>query len=326
MDEVKVMIMQILEKFNMLELMNKLPSPTERMLNTPREDILIAGGCESVTKLHKCVEIYSWEKNGWFEVSQMNKEHSGASSFIYNYQVFVVGGAGCKAIGTLNLNELPLKWMKYPGKLPSSCLYHQIVVYQQRVIHIGGYEGLNSFDVKSELQLTSPVTMKRLFQIPEPRESHCAEIFEDKVTVLGGEDRVCEPLNSVLEFDPKKNECKKMPPLPHPLTQMATVCWRDQVVVLGGRDKDGKVRNDVFMYDCKTGKVTTLPSMLERRERCCAVITGNTIVVMGGRNDKYLNSVECFTMEGSTWEYLPAMNKARYTAVAEVLPFTRKYV
>ncbi len=63
-DEVKVMIMQMLEKFNVLELLDKLPCPTEAMLNTPREDILIAGGCESGTKFYKSVEIYSWEKNG----------------------------------------------------------------------------------------------------------------------------------------------------------------------------------------------------------------------------------------------------------------------
>jgi hypothetical protein len=82
------------------------------------------------------------------------------------------------------------------------------------------------------------------------------------------------------------------------------------------------------MYDCKTGKTTALPSMLENRKSCCAVITGNIIVVMGGVNEKHedLSSVECFTMGGSTWEYLPAMNKARDGAVAEVLPPTRKYV
>jgi hypothetical protein len=80
--------------------------------------------------------------------------------------------------------------------------------------------------------------------------------------------------------------------------------------------------------DCKMGKTTALPSMLEKRYECCAVITGNTIVVMGGVNKKgkHLSSVECFTMGGSTWEYLPAMNKARSRAVAEVLPSTRKYV
>ncbi len=326
-DDVKVMMIQMLEKFSILELMNKLPSPTERVLNTPREDILIAGALLG-SKTSKSSEIYSWEKNGWFELSQMNEEHDGASSFIYNDQVFVVGGAGCKAIETLDLSKLPLKWMKYPGERPSDCYYYQTVVYQQRIIHIGGVEKARSSDVISELQLTSSVTMNKLCQMPEPRDSHGAEVFEDNVTILGGEDNAGVPLNSVLEFDPKKNECKKMPPLPHPLTQMATVRWRDQVVVLGGLDKDGGVRKDVFMYDYKTGKITTLPSMLEKRFRCCAVITGNTIVVMGGRNEKdeTLSSVECFTMGGSTWEYLPAMNKARCRAVAEVLPSTRKYV
>ena len=327
-DDVKVMMIQMLEKFNMLELMNKLPSPTEEVLNTPREDILVASGSGPAKKTGKSTEIYSWEKNGWFEVSQMNEDRIGAASFIYDDQVFVVRGVGCKAIETLNLNELPLKWMKHRGKLPSSCFNHQTVVYQQHIIHIGGYEKMSSNEI-SELRLTSPVTMKKLCQMPQPRDSHRAEIFEDKVMILGGQQGPGgEPLNSVLEFDPKKNECKKMPPLPHSLTEMATVCWRDQVVVLGGCDKDGRVLNDVFTYDFKTGKITTLPSMLEGRERCCAVITGNTIVVMGGKNEKNetLSSVECFTMGGSTWEYLPAMNKARWRAVAEVLPSTRKYV
>ena len=82
------------------------------------------------------------------------------------------------------------------------------------------------------------------------------------------------------------------------------------------------------MYDCKAGSTKALPSMLEKRYGCCAVITGDTIVVMGGENenDKTLKSVECFTMGGSTWEYLPEMNLARYRAVAEVLPYTMKYM
>jgi uncharacterized protein YoxC len=329
-DEVKVMMSQVLEKLNMLEQLNKLPSPTEEMLKMPREDMLIAGDGEMFGATGKSVEIYSWEKNGWFEVSPMNEGHCGASSFIFNDQLFVVGGERGKTIETLDLNELPLKWMKCHGELPGNGFGHQTVVCQQRVFHIGGYcsDQLSSSDMISEFQLTSPVTMKKLCQMPEPRDSHGAEIFEDKVMILGGEDCYCHPLNSVLEFDVKKNECREMPPLPHPLTKMATVCWRDQVVVLGGSDGNSQDLNNVFMYDCKTGKTTALPSMLEKRCDCCAVITGNTIVVMGGvnENDEHLNSVECFTMGDSTWEYLPAMNKVRYRAVAEVLPSTRKYV
>ncbi|CAB4044172.1 kinase, partial [Paramuricea clavata] len=322
-DEVKVMMIQ------MLELLNKLPSATEGMLNTPREDILIAGGYGGPwSEPGASTEVYSWEKNGWFEVSPMNDDHEGASSFIYKDQFFVVGGADSKAIETLNLDELPLKWTKFLGELPYPCDDQQIVVYQHSVIHIGGFQyGKRWSNVISELQLTLPCSMKVLCQMPQPRGHHCAEVFEDKVLILGGFNSVMIT-NSVLEFDPRRNECKEMPKLPFALRRMATVRWRDEVVLLGGRDKDDKVLNDVFMYNSKTGKTTALPSMLEKRDGCCAVITGNTIVVMGGRNEKrqYLGSVECFTMGGSTWEYLPAMNNARSRAVADVLPSTRKYV
>ena len=326
-DEVKVMMIQVLERLNMLEQHNKVSCPTAEEFNTPREDILITGGWAN--NAGKSTEIYSWEKNGWIQVSVMNEKHWSASSFIYNVQLFVVGGFNSKTIETLNLKKLPLKWMKSPGKLPYRCYDHQTVVYQQRIIHIGGYnhDQAGRSDMISELQLTSPCTMKKLCQMPEPQDYHSAEIFEDKVMILGGEgDQV--HLNTVLEFDVNRNECKKMPPLPHPLSRMATVCWRDQVVVLGGRNERDKALSDVFMYDCKTGKITALPSMLKKRYECCAVITGDTIVVMGGcsQDGENLSSVECFTMGGSAWEYLPAMNKARSGAVAEVLPSTRKYV
>jgi hypothetical protein len=324
-DEVKVMMSQMLEKFNMLELLSKLPSPTEGLFNTPREDILIAG--DNIIKMRETAELFSWEKNSWYEISEMNEGHIGASSFIYNDQLFVVGGY-TKTIETLDLHELPLKWMEFSDELPYESYDHQTVVYQQRVIHIGGYndDENKTSNVISELQLISPCTLKELCQMPQPQDCHGAEAFEDKVLILGGKDNNGGVLESVLEFDPEKNVCKELPSLAHPMQEMATVRWRDQVVVLGGRDEDDQVLNDVVMYDCKTGKITVLPSMLEKRFDCCAVITGNTIVVMGGENDDELSSVECFTMGGSTWKYLPSMNEKRSQAVAELLPSIRKCV
>ena len=132
---VKENLSKVLEKLNMLEHLNKLPSPTEGMLNTPREDILIAGGDDNKTG----TEIFSWEKNVWFEVSPMNEEHFEASSFIYKDQIFVAGGVRCKTIETLDLSVLPLKWMKFRRELPFKCDDFQTVVCQQTVIHIGGY-------------------------------------------------------------------------------------------------------------------------------------------------------------------------------------------
>ena len=327
-DEVKAMMSQVLERLNMLEHLNKLPFLIEGMLNTPREDILIAGGNDDETG----TEIFSWEKNGWFEVSQMNEEHTGASSFIYKDQLFVAGGYRSKTIETLDLSVLPLKWMKFPRELPFKSDDFQTVVCQQTVIHIGGYncEKDKESNMISELQLTSPSScfMKELCQMPEPRECHSAEVFEDKVLILGGNNDYDATLDSVLEFDIKRNKCKEMPKLPVALKRMATVRWRQEAVVLGGCNEEKGVVNDVFMYNIKTGKITVLPSMLEKRSSCCAVITGDTIVVMGGVNEKIeeLDTVEIFTMGGSTWEYLPAMNKERYNAVAEVLPCRKKYV
>ena len=148
----------------------------------------------------------------------MNEEHGGASSFIDKDQMFVVGGTNTKTIETLNLNELPLKWKKCATDLPYPCSYHQTVVHQQRVIHIGGYNHNidTKSDIISELQLTSPSIMKELCRTPESRDCHGAEIVGDKVLIFGGDTNDNDRLDSVLEFDPMTKECKRMPPLPCP--------------------------------------------------------------------------------------------------------------
>ena len=326
--ELKVMMTQMLQKLDGLELVNKLPSSTAGMVSTSKEDILITGG-EGSGPLHKSAEVFSWDKNGWFEISPMNEDHYRPSSFIYNDQLFVLGG-NTKIIETLDLNTLPLKWMKFREEIPYEFDGSQIIVYKQRVIHIGGfnYGEDELLDVISEVQLAAPLTMKQLCRMPEPRRCHRAEAFEDKILIMGGENDDNDALDGVLVFDPVKNECTEMPPLPRPLTRMATVRLRDQVVVLGGHGEDDeKPLNDVFMHDCKTGKITPLPSMLEKRYNACAVVTGNAIVIMGGEDDAdWHSSVECFTIGDSTWKYLPAMNEERSRAVAEVLPSTKKYV
>ena len=113
---------------------------------------------------------------------------------------------------------LPLKWRKFPRELPFMCNDFQTVVCQQTVIHIGGYnyDKRKESNMISELQLTSPSScfMKELCQMPVPRKCHTAEVFEDKVLILGGYNNTDDYLDSVLEFDPKRNECKEMPKLP----------------------------------------------------------------------------------------------------------------
>ncbi len=119
------------------------------------------------------------------------------------------GGSLGKTIETLDVNELPLKWTKFHGQRPYACDDHQTVVYQQSVIHIGGYiwDKCEQSNVVRELQLTSSCTMRELCRIPERRENNGAEVFEDKVLILGGRNSVTTT-DCVLEFDPKRNESR----------------------------------------------------------------------------------------------------------------------
>ena len=322
-DEVKIMMNQMVEKLNKLELYF-----TEGILRPTKKDILIAGGYRS-TIAGKSTEIYSWKKNGWFEVASMNEDHEGGSLFIYNNQLFVVGGTDTNTIESMDLTELLLKWTKYPEELPYVGDDHKTVVHTKRVIHVGGYNYDEEMWCKmiSELQVPSSSSLDELCLMPEPRGCHGAVVFGDQVLILGGTNSDMT-LDSVLKFDLKTNTCEEMPQLPFAMARMATARCRDEAVVLGGCNKDDQVLNDVFMYNCKTGVATALPPMLMKRRDCCAVVTDHTIVVMGGMNDKdeVLTSVECFTMGDSTWEYLPDMNKPRFRAVAEVLPGGRDYV
>ncbi|XP_046843377.1 spermatocyte protein spe-26-like [Xenia sp. Carnegie-2017] len=331
MKEMKAMLFQLSEKMNISEQhVKRSTSSVEMVINSVKGDILVAGGYPYDSL--KSVEIFSWKEKKWFKTASMENEHRWASSFIYDDNLFVVGGNDSKSIETLNIKQLPLTWRKFPTKLPYGCWLHQTVVYKQQIFLIGGYDydKRSTLDQISEVQITGTTSyvLKELCHMPEPRDGHGAVVVDDKVLIFGGVGKDGRVLSSVLEFDPRTLTFKEMPPLPHPWTVMATVQWRDQVVLLGGYDREESL-NSVIMYDYKTGKIQVLPSMLEKRSGCCAVITGDTIVVMGGVNDKdeVLKSVECFKMgSSSSWTYLPSMNEPRYAAIAEILPFGQKYL
>ena len=56
--------------------------------------------------------------------------------------------------------------------------------------------------------------MKELCKMPEPRRYY-AEVLEEIILILGGEDGDDNVSDSVLECDPEKNECHEIASLPH---------------------------------------------------------------------------------------------------------------
>ena len=99
--------------------------------------------------------------------------------------------------------------------------------------------------------------------MPEPRQRHCTEIFDDSLLILGGRttNHDQDNLSSVILYDIKNNVCKQLAPLPYEVSMMSTVRWGDNVVVVGGFNIRSRRLNTVIMYNVKTEQSHMLPPM-----------------------------------------------------------------
>ena len=131
-----------------------------------------------------------------------------------------------------NHPDLLTHWSKCPVKLLARLEYYSSVLYDDKLMVSGGYDGNATSDKIHELQVVPPYTAKILSRMPEPRQSHCTEIFDDSLLILGGK-TIGNYLSSVALYDIKNNVCKQLKPLPYKVSKMATVRWGDNVVVIG---------------------------------------------------------------------------------------------
>ena len=102
---------------------------------------------------------------------------------------------------------------------------------------------------------------------------------------------------------------------------MATVKWGDEnVLIMGGADNNDQPLNKVLMYNIKTQKNHELPNMKYKRRGCVAAVVRDTVIVAGGKNERgnFLKSVEGFRFDRNSWEELPSMHEARWSATAVV--------
>ena len=275
--------------------------------------------------------MFNWRQRTWSPLQSIPKKRYGATSFVYNNQVVIAGGY-CDGSGGfvddmigMNINphpDLSVHWCECRMKLPSRLVYHSSVLYNDKLMVTGGSDRNVACDKIHEVQVVPPYTVKTLSRMPEPRQDHCTEIFDDSLLIVGGKttNRDEDNLSSVVLYDIKNNVCKQLAPLPYEVNDMATVRWGDNVVVKGGSDKRGKALNTVVMYNVKTEQSHILPPMICKRQGCTAVVVGNNIVVLGGWDERGdLKSVESFNFERYTWQELPEMSQTRWLHTAVVV-------
>ncbi|XP_028392631.1 kelch-like protein 40b [Dendronephthya gigantea] len=303
---------------------------TRGVVNRPSGDrennynIIVAGGTNSV-------EMFNWRQRTWSPLQSLKKYRYGATSFIYNDHMTIAGGTcGGSDDDMIRMNVGPnpdplTHWNACAGKLPAKLRFHSSVLYNDQLIVTGGYGCGNrnvTSDLISEVQLVPPYAVKTLSKMPEKRQNHSMEIFDDNVLIVGGRTSGAfrDNLGSVLMYDLKKNELKQLSPLPYEVSNMATVRWGDNIVVIGGDDTHDRTLDKVIIYNVLTEQSHMLPPMSCKRRGCTAVVVANNIVVLGGSGDQgRLKSVECFNFERYTWEELPEMSKARFWHTAVVV-------
>ena len=333
-NEVKGLKTAMVEAFDqmkdvLVKMEDKIVENARKVRNAPsgdRENIIVAGGSG-----HDSVEMFNWRQKTWSPLQSMPKKRYGATSFVYNNQLVVAGGY-CDGIGRvdnmikMNVDphpDLSIHWSDCPIKLPATLVHHSSVLYNDKLMVTGGYDGNATSDKIHEVQVVPPYTVKTLSRMPEPRQLHCTEIFDDSLLILGGRTTGTfqNSLSSVVLYDIKNNVCKQLKPLPYEVSEMASVRWGDNVVVLGGLDKHYNALNTVVMYNVTTEQSHMLPSMRYKRCACTAVVVENNIVVLGGVDGQWrpLKSVEIFNFERNTWQEFPEMSEARYCHTAVVV-------
>ena len=298
------------------------------------QDIILGGqyGGSAKDKILNTVEKFNIAEGTSTELPPMNLARVSSASCVYNGDVIVAGGFvgqdGTDLIEILKMNQHPLRWTMFDGKLPVKLTSHDVTVYQDKLYIIGGdnWTEKKISDAIYELSLAPPYTVKLLVRMPQPiaRRNHRAEIVNGKLFILGGTTTGWpkDGTDSVVVYDFIKNEIKPCPSLPEPVATMSTVTWGNMIIVVGGVDKNDQVLNDVIMYHIETGRSERLPSLKHKRIGLSAVIMHDVIVVLGGENKEegYLNSVESFTMGDDQWKELPGMKEKRHYANDVVTP------
>ena len=327
-DEMRKMVQTMMSKIEGIVALSlrSETKPVSSSIHNLQAEIVVAGGRDG-RFYHTSVEVFNMATKTWRLLSEMNECRARASSVSYQGHMILTGGLfdlwSRDSVEELNLAQHDGHWIKSKFKLPLELQDHVCVVYQNRLLVIGGSRGFGTtYNSIYEIQLNPPYTSKLLTRMPRSVSLHGAELVNNKIYIFGGfmSQFARDAIDSVLVFDPTTNNCTELQPLPFAVSEMATITWKDNVVVLGGMNKEGCVLDTVILYNVTTGSHRMLPSMKMKRYGCTAVTIGDNIVVMGGSGDdfKELNSVECYNFDTNTWTEFPAMIKARVLATAVV--------
>ena len=139
-------IMKQLERMTQQTLHEEMKKGIAEADDVDREPrVVVAGGWNG--KSSNSVEMFSLSNATWTPLKPMREGRDGASLVVHNNQIFVIGGADNRRWTTKSMEKLSLQavqvdqsisWENVPAKLPTTLEGHGSVVYNGRLVVIGG--------------------------------------------------------------------------------------------------------------------------------------------------------------------------------------------
>ncbi len=204
-----------------LAMLSQTPSPNVRAT------VMVIGG-QNENRLNSVEVLYPGSKT-WTVLQPMQESRSSAASVLYGNDVIVCGGRLKKGvydtIERLSLVNKPLRWVPLPVKLPLKCCGHKVVVINNCLYLVGGYNGEDSYNTIYSILLHPPYTIELKCEMPQPICFHGLQAFEESLFVFVGSTSslIVDVANTVLSYNTVNNEFTKMHPLPFVSGDIATV-------------------------------------------------------------------------------------------------------
>ncbi len=312
----------------------KSPQPRSQFLES--KDVIVIGGRGQDGRSLKSVERFIFREGRWIELPPMNTPRSFAASVVVDNKIIVSGGntgaALTDTIEILNLDETPLQWITSAAKLLEPLSAHRTVVYQGKLIVIGGRSEDWTESEIYEVLLTPPYSTRYVAFLPQKRAWHGAELVNDKIFISGGGTSPINPISDVFVYDLSTNERSVIAQLPYRVQGMATVRSGNKVFLVGGMDETEQELDHVITYDTQSGEMRRLSSMRQKRGGCCAVLSPTVDTSAGCSSDtptdilvalgslQQLKTVEGYDFHSHAWRDLPPTREAREFCTAVVSP------
>ncbi|CAB4021942.1 galactose oxidase [Paramuricea clavata] len=207
--------------------------------------------------------------------AKLSGKLSGFSTVVYNDSLIVVGGFD-GSFYSGNISEVSLVHpyaIKMLTKMLQGISMHAVELFGDKIVIIGGHttQSINNvlmYDIKKN-------KCEELAPLPYPVQNMATVKWADNVIVIGGQENLFVPFNTVIIYNVKTQQSHWLPPMIYKrsgCTAAVVDNSHNTIIVMGGQDEKRNILNSVERFSFTYYTWEELPSMHEARRYAISVV------------------------------------------------------